>query len=424
MLSLVRSNLVGQVGFVRDVRRLNVACTRARRHLCLITDSSTTSRAISGLIEYIEQHGEVRSAHQYLSEIEKLPVEDVHQKFELITKRPKAMKSEKLSENKLPSENKKEIADRIIATLTKWSISKECSLAKEFPATLTAFERSIVHKWAEEKGFNHFSVGENSDRRIIVEKRSSDFSLAEGQETRTVDDSSNVIEPDLPNERKIDAAELLIPPFQNVALPCAEASKKKSKKKKCKKLDQKKLENPKQEISNYSAAVTHSDVKCDICQKLVPQQNLTLHKLRCSVTEPAPKPKQKLLLKSLPTVDDKTEKEDVDTILSEFKKVDNICNLRLCKTNISLIGQLCSLCHRRFCLSHHLPEVHGCGDAAREQARAMTVKQGFVSSGSMPFKTKALDPNKRAHLQRSLDSKIEAAKIKRVGMNEDKKKKK
>ena len=100
MLSLVRSNLVGQVGFVRDVRRLNVACTRARRHLCLITDSSTTSRAISGLIEYIEQHGEVRSAHQYLSEIEKLPVEDVHQKFELITKRPKAMKSEKLSENK------------------------------------------------------------------------------------------------------------------------------------------------------------------------------------------------------------------------------------------------------------------------------------------------------------------------------------
>jgi len=66
----------------------------------------------------------------------------------------------------------------------------------------------------------------------------------------------------------------------------------------------------------------------------------------------------------------------------------------------------------------------GCGDAARDHARSCARKQGFVSSGSQPYKGKTLDPNKRAHLQRSLESKIEAEKTKRVGSKEDKKKKK
>ena len=65
------------MGFVADVRRLNVAVTRARRHLCLVTDSSTTSRASNGLLEHMEQFGDVRSAHQYFPEIDAVRLPDV-----------------------------------------------------------------------------------------------------------------------------------------------------------------------------------------------------------------------------------------------------------------------------------------------------------------------------------------------------------
>ncbi|KZT00181.1 P-loop containing nucleoside triphosphate hydrolase protein [Laetiporus sulphureus 93-53] len=41
IISLVRSNEKREVGFLKDKRRLNVAMTRARRHLCVIGDSST-----------------------------------------------------------------------------------------------------------------------------------------------------------------------------------------------------------------------------------------------------------------------------------------------------------------------------------------------------------------------------------------------
>lgn len=41
LLSLVRSNDIGEVGFLAEKRRLNVAMTRAKRHLCVICDSET-----------------------------------------------------------------------------------------------------------------------------------------------------------------------------------------------------------------------------------------------------------------------------------------------------------------------------------------------------------------------------------------------
>ena len=44
ILSMVRSNEQGEIGFLSEIRRTNVAITRARRHVCIIGDSETLGR--------------------------------------------------------------------------------------------------------------------------------------------------------------------------------------------------------------------------------------------------------------------------------------------------------------------------------------------------------------------------------------------
>jgi ATP-dependent RNA/DNA helicase IGHMBP2 len=66
VISLVRSNANGEIGFLGDTRRMNVALTRARRTLIVIGDSAT----IAGhpfyhkLLEYFELHDAYRTVWQ------------------------------------------------------------------------------------------------------------------------------------------------------------------------------------------------------------------------------------------------------------------------------------------------------------------------------------------------------------------------
>ena len=63
IISLVRSNQTGDIGFLADTRRMNVALTRARRKLLVIGDSATISvhPFYERLIGYFEQIGAYRS---------------------------------------------------------------------------------------------------------------------------------------------------------------------------------------------------------------------------------------------------------------------------------------------------------------------------------------------------------------------------
>jgi len=64
ILSLVRSNREGQLGFLTDTRRMNVAMTRAKRKLIMIGDSATLSNHpfFEDLLRYVESVNGYRSA--------------------------------------------------------------------------------------------------------------------------------------------------------------------------------------------------------------------------------------------------------------------------------------------------------------------------------------------------------------------------
>ena len=61
---MVRSNKIGEVGFLSESRRMNVAITRAKKFVCLIGDSDTVSKDpfLEGLIKYFTDNGDVRGA--------------------------------------------------------------------------------------------------------------------------------------------------------------------------------------------------------------------------------------------------------------------------------------------------------------------------------------------------------------------------
>lgn len=67
VISLVRSNDIGEIGFLSDARRMNVALTRAKRKLILVGDSATlgTSDFFKSLLAWIEKTGSYRTAWEF-----------------------------------------------------------------------------------------------------------------------------------------------------------------------------------------------------------------------------------------------------------------------------------------------------------------------------------------------------------------------
>ncbi|NMB89634.1 MAG: DNA-binding protein, partial [Chloroflexi bacterium] len=63
VVSLVRSNRQGEIGFLEDVRRMNVALTRARRKLIVIGDSATVTvhPFYRRMVDYFEARGAYHS---------------------------------------------------------------------------------------------------------------------------------------------------------------------------------------------------------------------------------------------------------------------------------------------------------------------------------------------------------------------------
>lgn len=67
-ISLVRSNEKGEIGFLSDTRRMNVAMTRARKKMVIVGDSATVGqhKFYGQFLDYINEIGAYRSAFEWM----------------------------------------------------------------------------------------------------------------------------------------------------------------------------------------------------------------------------------------------------------------------------------------------------------------------------------------------------------------------
>ena len=103
-----------------------------------------------------------------------------------------------------------------------------------------------------------------------------------------------------------------------------------------------------------------------------------------------------------------------DEIIKEAVEENSRCALVGCKQRTTVLGQDCSFCKRRFCLSHHVAECHGCGNEAKIAARKLISREGKLCPGS-GVPSKSLKPEKRAQLKSKLDNRLENMAEKRKG---------
>ena len=377
ILSLVRSNKIGEVGFLADQRRINVAITRARRHLCVICDTKTckNDKFLKSFLDYCDTNAEKRSGFDYENQLSS----DLSNLVESFTKtrlkyaevKPKSSNVEKCERKATDNSKKKNIEkkvepkkqlvntpvvgsvasvpvnidyndkkfeDEVIKIIEKLHDGKEHT----FPASLNARERRIVHELSEKYKIYHSSFGENEERRIKISKSPFKVIKIELKPTKSVaaaasdSDESDEIEVD-PEENRFSKLNVENTEKQDL-------------------------------ISEKSTIASTEEVKtkrCPHCTKDVLVPNYIMHELQCQRIKSAPPQvssikqnennKTKLKKNKLENV----KSDDFDELISASNELNNICNYIGCKTKVQTLGQNCSYCRRRFCFTHSLAEVHG-----------------------------------------------------------------
>ncbi|XP_077549705.1 DNA-binding protein SMUBP-2-like isoform X2 [Haemaphysalis longicornis] len=382
VMSFVRSNDTGSVGFLAEDRRVNVAVTRARRHLAVVCDSVTLSRHdfLKSLVDYLGEEGEVRSAREYSTELElcsstarpssvrlKEPKKSAS-KSKTKLQPDKTSKVERGGKPRQPAKaNSNSCAQRSAEERTpqsKWEAAVRNfadSKDKEhsFPSSLTAFERRTVHELAEKLGLVHISEGDGAERHIVLRKHHV-------------------------RERGPD------PCFSNTE-------------------QQKPSQKAPPDSTDDTSAVKTEPTKTESCES------------ECSATDAGPSTVQRTVQGATKQKKKKVVKpgndkgkaaegegeaeEDFDELISKVIAADRTCGFDRCGEKLHTVlagtGGPCPFCRRGFCFKHALPEVHGCGEEARAHARAAWHRSrgGTVA----PPHTK---PEKKAQVRKALGQQL------------------
>lgn len=193
-------SILGEVGFLAEDRRINVAVTRARRHVAVVCDTQTVQNHafLKSLIAHMTEFGEVRTAFEYLPDI----VPQNYSRDQKDSKTTSAATKQKVKGQ--PSSKTKQKrpvgVSRVANTAGSQNHNKtdSSSAPKEqqqdssryaeireqvenflkdlnrndlqFPSSFNSHDRLLVHQISEELGLVHESKGEGSDRYVTVSR--------------------------------------------------------------------------------------------------------------------------------------------------------------------------------------------------------------------------------------------------------------
>ena len=187
---MVRSSNSHEIGFLRDDRRLNVAVTRAKRHVCVVCDVETVNQSvfIAGLVDWIDSHGEHRSA----IELQESDFADAERELTKMVTKSRVSETQALKElpkKKSEDDRRKKILHQISQFSEGGSTGDELKLSP----TLTSFDRMVVHEFATQLGLGHVSQGVvGADRHVVLSIQRLDLSpvVRNGQESEIVVESA------------------------------------------------------------------------------------------------------------------------------------------------------------------------------------------------------------------------------------------
>ncbi|OQR91885.1 DNA polymerase alpha-associated DNA helicase A [Achlya hypogyna] len=363
VMSLVRSNVKKQVGFLADDRRMNVAITRAKRHVALVCDSDTISAHpfLKALVAHFEAHGDYRSADEYMAT--DASAFDTTQLLQEIQKQATAASA-------------KSAADEAKAQLP--------TAKSAAPPTK---QRSTPMSTASAKASKAKSPTPPATTTVAPPESTTTTTTPLNPSTKAPVAPVDAPESDADTDRGDDATS-----------PVAKAA------------------SAFDALMGDSESSDSSEDDEDEAKPAPPPANTLLkdlHKERvarqkAAAPPPPPKKVKKKGMAKKPSapvegVAAQASGEDDLAYLDRVAATANVCASAKCKQSTSLMGSVCKFCRLKFCYSHAQPEVHGCGAAVRafEQDRAR-LQTTAVKSNSFQAK------ERRKLLQKALDDKLTA----------------